>query len=143
MNIDINQIETYTPTIYVNNSEPDLDETNLNHTEQALKRVTDAANAAILALKSLDSAKIDAAKIVNNLLATDASTVLSGPMGKALSDRLTAAENLLTQLNGEAVKNRYPDSPQLKVETILIHSGQKYIIVVDGNGKEYQIMIAT
>ena len=101
MNIDINQIETYTPTIYVNNSEPDLDETNLNHTEQALKRVTDAANAAILALKSLDSAKIDAAKIVNNLLATDASTVLSGPMGKALGDRLTAAENLLTQLNGD------------------------------------------
>lgn len=106
MNIDINQIETYTPTIYVNNSEPDLDETNLNHTEQALKRVTDAANAAILALKSLDSAKIDAAKIVNNLLATDASTVLSGPMGKALSDRLTAAENLLTQLNGDKVNLR-------------------------------------
>ena len=103
MNIDINQIETYTPTIYVNNSEPDLDETNLNHTEQALKRVTDAANAAILALKSLDSAKIDAAKIVNNLLATDTSTVLSGPMGKALGERLTAAENLLTKLNGERV----------------------------------------
>ena len=101
MNIDINQIETYTPTIYVNNSEPDLDETNLNHTEQALKRVTDAANAAILALKSLDSAKIDAAKIVNNLLATDTSTVLSGPMGKALGERLTAAENLLTKLNGD------------------------------------------
>jgi len=107
MNIDINQIETYTPTIYVNNSEPDLDETNLNHTEQALKRVTDAANAAILALKSLDSAKIDAAKIVNNLLATDASTVLSGPMGKALGDRLTAAENLLTQLNGDTAKTIY------------------------------------
>ena len=102
MNIDINQIETYTPTIYVNNSEPDLDETNLNHTEQALKRVTDAANAAILALKSLDSAKIDAAKIVNNLLATDTSTVLSGPMGKALGERLTAAENLLTKLNGKS-----------------------------------------
>ena len=50
---------------------------------------------------------------------------------------------LLFDLNGEAVKNRYPDSPQLKVETILIHSGKKYIIVVDGNGKEYQIMIAT
>lgn len=106
MNIDINQIETYTPTIYVNNSEPDLDETNLNHTEQALKRVTDAANAAILALKSLDSAKIDAAKIVNNLLATDTSTVLSGPMGKALGERLTAAENLLTKLNGEMVNGK-------------------------------------
>ncbi|MCB6351460.1 hypothetical protein, partial [[Clostridium] symbiosum] len=42
-----------------------------------------------------------AAKIVNNLLATDTSTVLSGPMGKALGDRLTAAENLLTRLNGD------------------------------------------
>ena len=101
MSININPIETYVPTIYVNNSEPDLDETNLNHAEQALKRVTDAANAAILALESLDSAKIDAAKIVNNLLATDTSTVLSGPMGKALGDRLTAAENLLTKLNGD------------------------------------------
>ncbi|WP_202185388.1 hypothetical protein [[Clostridium] symbiosum] len=104
MSININPIETYAPTIYVNNSEPDLDEANLNHTEQALKRVTDAANAAILALESLDSAKIDAAKIVNNLLATDTSTVLSGPMGKALGDRLTAAENLLTRLNGEMIK---------------------------------------
>ena len=105
MSININPIETYVPTIYVNNSEPDLDETNLNHAEQALKRVTDAANAAILALESLDSAKIDAAKIVNNLLATDTSTVLSGPMGKALGDRLTAAENLLTKLNGEMFTN--------------------------------------
>ena len=106
MSININPIETYVPTIYVNNSEPDLDETNLNHAEQALKRVTDAANAAILALESLDSAKIDAAKIVNNLLATDTSTVLSGPMGKALGDRLTAAENLLTKLNGEMVNGK-------------------------------------
>lgn len=106
MSININPIETYVPTIYVNNSEPDLDETNLNHAEQALKRVTDAANAAILALESLDSAKIDAAKIVNNLLATDTSTVLSGPMGKALGDRLTAAENLLTKLNGDKVNLR-------------------------------------
>ena len=106
MSININPIETYVPTIYVNNSEPDLDETNLNHAEQALKRVTDAANAAILALESLDSAKIDAAKIVNNLLATDTSTVLSGPMGKALGDRLTAAENLLTRLNSEMVNGK-------------------------------------
>ena len=106
MSININPIETYVPTIYVNNSEPDLDETNLNHAEQALKRVTDAANAASLALESLDSAKIDAAKIVNNLLATDTSTVLSGPMGKALGDRLTAAENLLTKLNGEMVNGK-------------------------------------
>lgn len=133
MNIDINQIETYTPTIYVNNSEPDLDETNLNHTEQALKRVTDAANAAILALKSLDSAKIDAAKIVNNLLATDASTVLSGPMGKALGDRLTAAENLLTQLNGDILSAGKSVTAirgaDVVVCTLNLKAGHRYLIL--------------
>lgn len=133
MSININPIETYVPTIYVNNSEPDLDETNLNHAEQALKRVTDAANAAILALESLDSAKIDAAKIVNNLLATDTSTVLSGPMGKALGDRLTAAENLLTKLNGDilissgsvaAVKGA-----DTTICTLTLKAGHRYIIL--------------
>lgn len=122
MSININPIETYVPTIYVNNSEPDLDETNLNHAEQALKRVTDAANAAILALESLDSAKIDAAKIVNNLLATDTSTVLSGPMGKALGDRLTAAENLLTRLNSDLVVGKvgFPPAPAGKQEVSIL-----------------------
>ena len=133
MNIDINQIETYTPTIYVNNSEPDLDETNLNHTEQALKRVTDAANAAILALKSLDSAKIDAAKIVNNLLATDASTVLSGPMGKALGDRLTAAENLLTQLNGE-IENK-------TVQMAVMYYVNNNIVIADAKTKKVYLTL--
>lgn len=125
MSININPIETYVPTIYVNNSEPDLDETNLNHAEQALKRVTDAANAAILALESLDSAKIDAAKIVNNLLATDTSTVLSGPMGKALGDRLTAAENLLTKLNGEMKQDSFnlENKPVEQTDLNAIYSG--------------------
>ena len=40
-------------------------------------------------------------KIVNNLLATDASTVLAGTQGTALDKRLVAAENAVTQLNSE------------------------------------------
>jgi len=43
-------------------------------------------------------------KIVNNLLATDASTVLAGTQGAALDKRLVAAENAVTQLNSEAAK---------------------------------------
>ena len=132
MSININPIETYVPTIYVNNSEPDLDETNLNHAEQALKRVTDAANAAILALESLDSAKIDAAKIVNNLLATDTSTVLSGPMGKALGDRLTAAENLLAKLNGEMIKT---------VDATWFDNGLKLSIVGTPGAANYRLSL--
>ena len=133
MSININPIETYVPTIYVNNSEPDLDETNLNHAEQALKRVTDAANAAILALESLDSAKIDAAKIVNNLLATDTSTVLSGPMGKALGDRLTAAENLLTRLNSDILSAGKSVTAirgaDVVVCTLNLKAGHRYLIL--------------
>ena len=41
-------------------------------------------------------------KIVNNLLATDDSTVLAGTQGAALDKRLVAAENAVTQLNSEA-----------------------------------------
>ena len=40
-------------------------------------------------------------KIVNNLLATDASTVLAGTQGAALDKRLVAAENAVAQLNSE------------------------------------------
>lgn len=40
-------------------------------------------------------------KIVNNLLATDASTVLAGTQGTALDKRLVAAEKAVTQLNSD------------------------------------------
>ena len=40
-------------------------------------------------------------KIVNNLLATDASTVLAGTQGAALDKRLVAAEKAVTQLNSD------------------------------------------
>lgn len=40
-------------------------------------------------------------KIVNNLLATDASTVLAGTQGTALDKRLVATENAVTKLNSD------------------------------------------
>ena len=40
-------------------------------------------------------------KIVNNLLATDASTVLAGTQGAALDKRLVAAEKAVTKLNSD------------------------------------------
>ena len=40
-------------------------------------------------------------KIVNNLLATDPTTVLAGTQGAALDKRLVAAENAVTQLNSD------------------------------------------
>lgn len=41
---------------------------------------------------------IEKSKIVNNLLATDATTVLSGPMGKSLDDKITQLNSDLTAM---------------------------------------------
>lgn len=86
---NIKNIQEYIPTVYVNDSEPDLDETNLNKTEQAIKRVTDAANKAIDALKQLDREKLALSAISNVLSdATDKvpSLALANTMQLAIND---------------------------------------------------------
>lgn len=86
---NIEKIQEYVPTVYVNDSEPDLDETNLNKTEQAIKRVTDAANKAIDALKQLDQEKLALSAISNVLSdATDKvpSLALVNTMQRAIND---------------------------------------------------------
>lgn len=98
---NIENIQEYIPTVYVNDSEPDLDETNLNKTEQAIKRVTDAANKAIDALKQLDREKLALSAISNVLSdATDKvpSLALANTMQLAIND-------LNTNLGAELVTN--------------------------------------
>lgn len=51
----LSKIETYVPTNYVDNSEPDIDAENLNHAEQAIMRVTNLANAAVDVIQNLQS----------------------------------------------------------------------------------------
>lgn len=66
-----------------------MDETNLNKTEQAIKRVTDAANKAIDALKQLDREKLALSAISNVLSdATDKvpSLALANTMQLAIND---------------------------------------------------------
>ncbi|WP_270224047.1 hypothetical protein [Clostridium fessum] len=62
-------------------------------------------------------------KIVNNLLATDASTVLAGTQGAALDKRLVAAENAVTQLNSEIGYIQNYDIDTLSSPSQLTHSG--------------------
>ena len=49
---DIEKMEAYTPTEYVNDSEPDLDADNLNKTERQLRDTVAKANEIIDTLKS-------------------------------------------------------------------------------------------
>ena len=76
-------------------------------------------------------------KIVNNLLATDASTVLAGTQGTALDKRLVAAEKSLTQLNsdfnninrtGVESLNFYNDNGNIGI-LFSINSSEKYQVV--------------
>ncbi|RHP14943.1 hypothetical protein DWZ76_07115 [Clostridium sp. AF35-15] len=62
-------------------------------------------------------------KIVNNLLATDASTVLAGTQGAALDKRLVAAEKAVTQLNSEIGYIQNYDIDTLSSPSQLTHSG--------------------
>lgn len=57
--------------------------------------------AAAKSLKELVDGKIDTTKIVNNLLSTDASMVLSAAIGPIIDQRLTDLLNKYNQLNGE------------------------------------------
>lgn len=51
----LQKIESYTPTVWVDNSSPDIDAEHLNKPEQAIKRVTDALNSAVDVIKDLQS----------------------------------------------------------------------------------------
>ena len=111
---NIENIQEYIPTVYVNDSEPDLDETNLNKTEQAIKRVTDAANKAIDALKQLDREKLALSAISNVLSdATDKvpSLALANTMQLAIND---LNSNLDSKANADTVSGLSEDLNNVK-----------------------------
>lgn len=122
---NIENIQEYIPTVYVNDSEPDLDETNLNKTEQAIKRVTDAANKAIDALKQLDREKLALSAISNVLSdATDKvpSLALANTMQLAINDLNT---NLSDKTNTSDFNN-------LKNSIVMVNV-TGFAIGIDGN----------
>lgn len=113
---NIENIQEYIPTVYVNDSEPDLDETNLNKTEQAIKRVTDAANKAIDALKQLDREKLALSAISNVLSdATDKvpSLALANTMQLAINDLNSNLEGYYSLSGG----TRIPSGADMLADT--------------------------
>lgn len=52
----LSTIESYAPTVYIDNNEPDINAEHLNHHEQGIKRVTDALNLAIGVINSQQQA---------------------------------------------------------------------------------------
>ena len=108
---ELKTIADYNPTAYVNNSEPDLDAEHLNKTEQALKRVTDAANDAINALKELEEQKLS----LNAIVQTESTATDKVPSSAYLKQALgTINSNLGSKANADTVSGLSADLNNVK-----------------------------
>jgi len=95
---DIEKMEAYTPTEYVNDSEPDLDADNLNKTERQLRDTVAKANEIIDTLKSL----------ISNVSVNSEDTVPSSAVAykmeqdiEQLNSNITEIQNQYAALNKE------------------------------------------
>lgn len=131
---DIEKIQEYVPTVYVNDSEPDLNETNLNKTEEALKRVTDAANKAIDALKQLEQEKLSLSAI-SSVLSDANDKVPSLALVNAMQKEIDETNsNLAKKANSSDLTNisNVAAAANRKVE---LSGGPIKIIAYSGDGK--------
>lgn len=112
----LQKIESYTPTVWVDNESPDIDAVHLNKAEQAIMRVTTAMNSAVDVIKDLQSqvnttnnnlSKYDRKKLNNG----DNLNVKLGPYGSASNDIVGSLLNKPTQVvNGEVTIDWYPSN---------------------------------
>lgn len=103
----LQKIESYTPTVWVDNESPDIDAAHLNKEEQAIMRVTTAMNSAVDVIKDLQS-QINTTN--NNLSNTDG--------------RVT---QLYSEMNVTVVKH-YNDMQNVYVQTY--KENQKYYLQI-------------
>lgn len=119
---ELKTIADYNPTAYVNNSEPDLDAEHLNKTEQALKRVTDAANDAINALKELEEQKLS----LNAIVQTESTATDKVPSSAYLKQALGTINSNLSD------KTNTSDFNNLKNSIVMVNV-TGFAIGIDGN----------
>ncbi|CAK7012414.1 MAG: hypothetical protein ENTB_04895 [Enterocloster aldenensis] len=120
---ELKTIADYNPTAYVNNSEPDLDAEHLNKTEQALKRVTDAANDAINALKELEKQKLS----LNTIVQTESTATDKVPSSAYLKQALGTINSNLGDVIAQSTYKTSLRSPA-KTHTLGIHdNGTAYL----------------
>ena len=93
---DLEKMDNYNPTNYVNNSEPDIDAEHLNKTENKLEETVEKANQIIDALKTLIST------VQTNSETTVPSSSLAYSMQQAITNN---TENIATINSNLANKN--------------------------------------
>ncbi|NSD58830.1 hypothetical protein G5B19_24135, partial [Enterocloster clostridioformis] len=101
---DLEKMDNYNPTNYVNNSEPDIDADNLNKTENKLAETVEKANQIIDALKTLIST------VQTNSETTVPSSSLAYSMQQAITNN---TENIAT------INSNLESIPLIKYGTVI------------------------
>lgn len=91
---DLEKMNNYNPTNYVNNSEPDIDADNLNKTENKLAETVEKANQIIDALKTL----------ISTVQTNSETTVPSSSLAYSMQQEITKNKQDIATANTNLVK---------------------------------------
>lgn len=92
---DLEKMNNYNPTNYVNNSEPDIDADNLNKTENKLAETVEKANQIIDALKTL----------ISTVQTNSETTVPSSSLAYAMQQEITKNKEDIATANSNLAEN--------------------------------------
>lgn len=92
---NLEKMDSYNPTNYVNNSEPDIDADNLNKTENKLEETVAKANEIIDALKTL----------ISTVQTNSDNTVPSSSLAYAMQQEITKNKEDIATANSNLAKN--------------------------------------
>lgn len=112
----LQKIESYTPTVWVDNESPDIDAAHLNKAEQAIMRVTTAMNSAVDVIKDLQSQ----VNTTNNNLSKISYSWPIRFVGNSESLRTVVNEYCKTNTSQKYLLNRIADSPFVYDGTTII-----------------------
>lgn len=127
---DLEKMDNYNPTNYVNNSEPDIDADNLNKTENKLAETVEKANQIIDALKTLIST------VQTNSETTVPSSSLAYSMQQAITNN---TENIAT------INSNLESIPLIKYGTVICRyrdAGYLQATIDVSDFKSYKIFLS-
>lgn len=113
---DLEKMNNYNPTNYVNNSEPDIDADNLNKTENKLAETVEKANQIIDALKTL----------ISTVQTNSETTVPSSSLAYSMQQEITKNKQDIATANSNLVNlNAWSTSVTMKeAETVTMPSNR-------------------
>lgn len=118
---NLEKMDSYNPTNYVNNSEPDIDADNLNKTENKLEETVAKANEIIDALKTL----------ISTIQTNSDNTVPSSSLAYAMQQEITKNKEDIATANSNLKLLYSSDSLSIATQDIMLpHDFSTYKIMI-------------